>query len=728
MAQMNPPWDKTGNQIPPFPQVWNTRPAVAMDMTAYWALCNNFAGLDVNASQNQGGGNPGRYIPPHMRNRPAPSQQPSGQPPASQQQWNNRNTFYPTDRDRDSFGNVPSIQKSTKFKGGSRGRGDFTNFGNRTRRQNGDNRGAALPPRRGDYDRNWRDPESVQKFGGRDDRSGVYGGGTWDRRNGGIRRNDFDDTDWSRPLPRDDYTERQLFGNSHTGINFNKYEDIPVEATGEDCPSHISSFDECSLTEIIRNNIELARYSRPTPVQKYAIPIILAKRDLMACAQTGSGKTAAFLVPILNHIYENGPPKDLPEPQKFSSRIKQYPLALVLSPTRELACQIYDEASKFSYRSRVRPCVVYGGAEPIQQMKDLDRGCHLLVATPGRLVDMMERGKISLELVKYLVLDEADRMLDMGFEPQIRRIVLEDNMPPTGSRLTLMFSATFPKKVQELARKFLDNYIFLAVGRVGSTSENITQKIVWVDELDKRSFLLDLLNAAGLKNANPPPDSLTLTFVETKKGADALEHFLAEEGYPVTSIHGDRSQREREDALWSFRSGRTPILVATAVAARGLDIPNVKHVINFDLPSDVEEYVHRIGRTGRVGNLGLATSFFNEKNRNMALDLVELITETKQELPDWLAALAKEVQTEQRASNSRRYGGGARRYGSGGFGGRDFRQFNTRDPRGGGGARNMMTNSFQSPSYGYGTNQFVSTYNRGNYGGNYGSGTDWWGN
>ncbi|UYV71346.1 DDX3X [Cordylochernes scorpioides] len=250
-------------------------------------------------------------------------------------------------------------------------------------------------------------------------------------------------------------------------------------------------------------------------------------------------------------------------------------------------------------------------------------------------------------------------MLDMGFEPQIRRIVLEDNMPPTGERQTLMFSATFPKKVQELARRFLDNYIFLAVGRVGSTSENITQKVVWVDEPDKRSFLLDLLSAVNPNGANPG-DSLTLTFVETKKGADALEHFLHREGYPVTSIHGDRTQREREEALYSFKSGRTPILVATAVAARGLDIPNVKHVINFDLPSDIEEYVHRIGRTGRVGNLGLATSFFNEKNRNMALDLVELISEAKQELPDWLSALAKDVHGEMRSSNQRKVNSGRR--------------------------------------------------------------------
>lgn len=309
--------------------------------------------------------------------------------------------------------------------------------------------------------------------------------------------------DLTKPAPRNERVERELFGVAqHQGINFDKYEDIPVEATGHDCPKHIESFAEVEFTAILRENIELAHYDRPTPVQKYAIPIIRNKRDLMACAQTGSGKTAAFLVPILDQIFESGLPRNLPQPRP-GSRMKQYPLALVLAPTRELALQIYEEAQKFSYRSRIRPCVVYGGADPVQQMRDLDRGCHLLVATPGRLLDMVERGKVSLEMVRFLVLDEADRMLDMGFEPQIRRIVLQDNMPPVHERQTLMFSATFPKKVQELARNFMDNYIFLAVGRVGSTSENITQKIVWVDESDKRSFLLDLLNAAGLKSGNP---------------------------------------------------------------------------------------------------------------------------------------------------------------------------------------------------------------------------------
>uniref|UniRef100_A0A8C1J923 RNA helicase n=1 Tax=Cyprinus carpio TaxID=7962 RepID=A0A8C1J923_CYPCA len=451
---------------------------------------------------------------------------------------------------------------------------------------------------------------------------GGFGGGT-----GGNSRwvEEFrDEEDWSKPLSPNERLEHELFSGSNTGINFEKYDDIPVEATGTNSPGHIESFHDVDMGEIIMSNISLTRYTRPTPVQKYAIPIIKAKRDLMACAQTGSGKTAAFLLPVLSQIYTDGPGE-------------QYPISLVLAPTRELALQIYDEARKFSYRSRVRPCVVYGGADIGQQIRDLERGCHLLVATPGRLVDMMERGKIGLDYCKYLVLDEADRMLDMGFEPQIRRIVEQDTMPPKGARQTMMFSATFPKEIQILARDFLEEYIFLAVGRVGSTSENITQKVVWVEENDKRSFLLDLLNATG-------KDSLTLVFVETKKGADALEDFLYREGYACTSIHGDRSQRDREEALHQFRSGRCPIMVATAVAARGLDISNVKHVINFDLPSDIEEYVHRIGRTGRVGNLGLATSFYNDKNSNLTKDLLDILVEAKQEVPSWLENLAYEHQ------------------------------------------------------------------------------------
>uniref|UniRef100_A0A8C1RWZ6 RNA helicase n=1 Tax=Cyprinus carpio TaxID=7962 RepID=A0A8C1RWZ6_CYPCA len=557
----------------------------------------------------------------------------------------------------------------------------------------------------------WNAPKDTayNNFGGRSDRGKSSFFSLYER--GG------DDEDWSKPLPPNERVEHELFSGSNTGINFEKYDDIPVEATGQNCPPHIESFHDVDLGEIIMGNITLSRYTRPTPVQKYAIPIIKSKRDLMACAQTGSGKTAAFLLPVLSQIYTEGPGEALQamknsENGKYGRR-KQYPISLILAPTRELALQIYEEARKVAYRSHVRPCVVYGGADIGQQIRDLERGCHLLVATPGRLVDMMERGKIGLDYCNYLVLDEADRMLDMGFEPQIRRIVEQDTMPPKGLRQTMMFSATFPKEIQILARDFLEEYIFLAVGRVGSTSENITQKVVWVEENDKRSFLLDLLNATG-------KESLTLVFVETKKGADALEDFLYREGYSCTSIHGDRSQRDREEALHQFRSGRCPILVATAVAARGLDISNVKHVINFDLPSDIEEYVHRIGRTGRVGNLGLATSFFNDKNSNITKDLLDILVEAKQEVPSWLESLAYE---HQHKSSSR---GRSKRF-SGGFGARDYRQTSSSTSSGGFGSRGGRNTGGHGGNRGFGGGGFGNFYSSDGYGGNY-SQVDWWGN
>ncbi|XP_058823493.1 ATP-dependent RNA helicase bel [Topomyia yanbarensis] len=570
--------------------------------------------------------------------------------------------------------------------------------------------------------------------GGRDDR-GQGMGGRWNERGRG-------DIDYTQLTDRDERLELELFKNGNTGINFNKYEDIPVEATGDDVPPHINTFLDIELTEIIDNNIKLAHYDVPTPVQKYAIPIIMAGRDLMACAQTGSGKTAAFLVPILNQMYKHGisaPPQGRP----FNRR-KQYPLGLVLAPTRELATQIFEESKKFCYRSRMRPAVLYGGNNTQEQMRELDRGCHLIVATPGRLEDMIMRGKVGLDNIRFLVLDEADRMLDMGFEPQIRRIVEESKMPPTGERQTLMFSATFPKAIQELASDFLHNYIFLAVGRVGSTSVNITQSIFWVEENYKRSHLLDVLSKINAQNAGDDTDCLTLIFVETKKSADSLEDYLYSNNHPVTSIHGDRTQKEREEALKCFRSGRCPVLVATAVAARGLDIPNVKHVINFDLPAEVEEYVHRIGRTGRMGNLGVATSFFNDKNRNVANGLVRLLQETQQEIPAFL----EEMTTDRSWGNRARGGGRTQRYGgaSSTFGSRDYRQQNNsrnnnRDQRGGGGSSGGGGGGVGRSNYGGGNyNREEGGYYRnggsggggagGSYGGSYNnnssSGHDWW--
>lgn len=441
--------------------------------------------------------------------------------------------------------------------------------------------------------------------------------------------------------PRNERLERELFGEANdgqsqgTGINFDKYGDIPVEATGTDVPEPITEFTHPPVDEHLISNIKLARYTTPTPVQKYSIPIVGAGRDLMGCAQTGSGKTGGFLFPILSALFTHGPPPLTVQAPPSYGRAKAYPSTLILAPTRELVSQIHDEARKFTYRSWVRPAVVYGGAEMGAQLRQIERGCDLLSATPGRLVDLIERGRISLSNVRFLVLDEADRMLDMGFEPQIRRIVLGEDMPGVMDRQTLMFSATFPQNIQMLARDFLKEYVFLSVGRVGSTSENITQKIEYVEDRDKQSVLLDVLAAM-------PKGGLTLIFVETKRMADMLSDFLIYSNIPATSIHGDRTQREREYALDLFRSGRTSILVATAVAARGLDIPNVTHVVNYDLPSDIDDYVHRIGRTGRAGNVGHATAFFNRNNRNIVRDLIKLLQEAKQEIPPWLEMTASE--------------------------------------------------------------------------------------
>ncbi|KAJ1541593.1 DEAD-box ATP-dependent RNA helicase [Saccharomyces cerevisiae] len=279
------------------------------------------------------------------------------------------------------------------------------------------------------------------------------------------------------PAPRNEKAEIALFGVPEdpnfqsSGINFDNYDDIPVDAS-----------------------------------------------DLMACAQTGSGKTGGFLFPVLSESFKTGPSPQ-PESQGSFYQRKAYPTAVIMAPTRELATQIFDEAKKFTYRSWVKACVVYGGSPIGNQLREIERGCDLLVATPGRLNDLLERGKISLANVKYLVLDEADRMLDMGFEPQIRHIVEDCDMTPVGERQTLMFSATFPADIQHLARDFLSDYIFLSVGRVGSTSENITQKVLYVENQDKKSALLDLLSAST--------DGLTLIFVETKRMADQLTDFLS---------------------------------------------------------------------------------------------------------------------------------------------------------------------------------------------------------
>ncbi|CUM65009.1 uncharacterized protein PRCAT00002628001 [Priceomyces carsonii] len=518
--------------------------------------------------------------------------------------------------------------------------------------------------------------------------------------------------------PKNERLEIELFGVQDdpsfqsSGINFDNYDDIPVEASGEGVPEPINSFTAPPLDPLLVENVILSRFIRPTPVQKYSVPIVAGGRDLMACAQTGSGKTGGFLFPVLSESYMNGP-APVPEGAGAFSSHKVYPTALVMAPTRELVSQIFDEAKKFSYRSWVRPCVVYGGSDIGSQIRNLERGCDLLVATPGRLKDLLERGRVSLANIKYLVLDEADRMLDMGFEPQIRHIVQECDMPGVEERQTLMFSATFPRDIQMLARDFLKDYIFLSVGRVGSTSENITQKILYVEDDEKKSVLLDLLSA----NDN----GLTIIFTETKRMADNLADFLYDQGFPATAIHGDRSQYEREKALSAFKSGTSPILVATAVAARGLDIPNVAHVVNFDLPSDIDDYVHRIGRTGRAGNIGIATAFFNRNNKNIVKGLLDLLGEANQEVPDFLSKIARE------SSVGKSIRGAPVRGGRSGGPVRDFRRQGGSSYGGSSWGSSNGNGYGSSNGYGggYSSRGGQSSYGSSNYG-NPSSSNSWW--
>ncbi|KAL6602950.1 hypothetical protein ACP70R_043311 [Stipagrostis hirtigluma subsp. patula] len=456
--------------------------------------------------------------------------------------------------------------------------------------------------------------------------------------------------------------------------------DIPVEVKGEGAPAPADSFEAAGLAEAVLRNVARCGYESPTPVQRYAMPVVMAGRDLMACAQTGSGKTAAFCLPVISGLVAagtggSGGGGGRRDRGSFDRAAK--PRALVLAPTRELAAQINDEAKKFSFQTGLKVVVAYGGTPMYNQLRELERGVDILVATPGRLVDIVERSRVSLEAIKYLVMDEADRMLDMGFELQIRKIVDRMNMPKKSVRQTMLFSATFPPEIQTLASDFLSNYIYITVGRVGSSTDLIEQKVEFVNDGEKRGFLLDLLHKQSVGVANSKlQQPLTLVFVETKREADSLRYWLYSKGFPATAIHGDRNQQEREAALRSFKSGATPIMVATDVASRGLDVPNVAHVINYDLPKSIEDYVHRIGRTGRAGKAGTATAFFTDSNHPLAKGLLELMTEAKRDVPKWLVEYA-----ERPCYGGSSYGGRGRRSGGGG-GGRDY--YRSDDYSGGG--------------------------------------------
>jgi len=502
-----------------------------------------------------------------------------------------------------------------------------------------------------------------QNFYSEQDYGGMRGAGgdDWFHRRDGRRPNG-----WDGP------SERALFGDvkkrAETGIDFNEYDKIPVQLSGRDTASLVSieRFSEAKLSKPLLDNLGRCGYDRPTPVQKHSIPIVCEGRDVMACAQTGSGKTCAFMVPAMECLLRSGPPA---MPMDTRPKRTPMPCVVVMAPTRELASQIFEEGRKFAFKTGIKCCVVYGGADIREQRRELNQGCDVLVATPGRLTDMFERGLVTLAFTQFLILDEADRMLDMGFEPQVRNIVEGTDMGKlaTHQRQSMMFSATFPKEVQFMARDFLHDYVFITVGRVGSASELVEQHVVYSDDRDKVKILGDVLTE------HLPKDGLCLIFVETKRGADSLERELWNSGsIRVTTIHGDRSQSEREEALYNFRNGRSPVLIATDVASRGLDIPNVHLVVNYDMPKAIDSYVHRIGRTGRAGRRGKAVALVNDRCAGpMLRDLLDILYEGKQESPDWFEDLCRRV----------RGGGGGSRKGKGKGKGKGGHRFGGRDAR-----------------------------------------------
>ncbi|KAI1804788.1 DEAD-domain-containing protein [Daldinia bambusicola] len=443
--------------------------------------------------------------------------------------------------------------------------------------------------------------------------------------------------------PVNEELELTLFGRPNerhcAGVDFSKIAEITVSQEGENRIHPIFKFQDAGLHPIMMKNVEMAGYKTPTPIQKYCIPAIKMGHDLIAIAQTGSGKTAAYLIPILNQLM--GKVKKLaaprPSPQSFNNNTAKYiraePLVLIVCPARELAIQIFDEARKFCYRTMLRPCVVYGGGPIQEQLQQIGRGCDVLVATPGRLIDIMQRSHLfTLRRLRYMVIDEADEMLDADWHQEFEQI-LTGGEQEQGNVKYMLFSATFPGAVRAVAREYLAmNHIRVRVGRIGSTHANISQDIIFVKQELKREALIDLMYS--LEPAR------TIVFVNSKRTADEIDDYLFHKGMPCTSMHSDRTQREREDAMRAFRSGKTAILVATGVTARGIDVRNVRYVINYDLPNadhgGIQEYVHRIGRTGRIGYTGSATSFYTERDEPIAEDLTKILMETRQAVPDFL--------------------------------------------------------------------------------------------
>ncbi|HRX83901.1 MAG TPA: DEAD/DEAH box helicase [Phycisphaerae bacterium] len=389
-------------------------------------------------------------------------------------------------------------------------------------------------------------------------------------------------------------------------------------------------FADLRLIEPILRAVRTAGYDQPTPIQRQAIPHVLAGRDVLGCAQTGTGKTAAFALPILQRL--DAAPKSA-GPRRIRT--------LVLCPTRELASQIHESFLAYGRHTRQRCAVIFGGVNQNPQVRAIRAGVDILVATPGRLRDLMGQGLISLNSVEILVLDEADRMLDMGFLPDLRKIIAA---VPT-ARQTLLFSATMPDPIRKLTQDILKDPATVEVTPVSSAAPTVEHSVYHVEKPQKMALLTRLLAET--------PYSRALVFTRTKHGADRLVRHLAKAGVDAAALHGNKSQNARTRALADFRSARTPVLVATDIAARGLDVDDISHVYNFDLTADPETYVHRIGRTGRAGATGTAVSFCTADDRGSLADIERLIRAPIQRVGESAAPAAERQPAATRSHEPR---------------------------------------------------------------------------
>lgn len=422
---------------------------------------------------------------------------------------------------------------------------------------------------------------------------------------------------------------------------------LAIRVSGFDIPRPIKTFEDCGFSPQLMNAIAKQGYEKPTSIQCQALPIVLSGRDIIGIAKTGSGKTAAFVLPMIVHIM------DQPELEK-----EEGPIGVICAPTRELAHQIYLESKKFAKSHGVRVSAVYGGMSKLDQFKELKSGCEIVVATPGRLIDMLKMKALTMSKATYVVLDEADRMFDLGFEPQIRSIV--GQIRP--DRQTLLFSATMPRKVEKLAREVLTDPVRVLVGEVGMANEDITQIVnVIPSDADKLPWLLEKL--PGLIDNGD-----VLVFASKKATVDEIDTHLSQRGFKIASLHGDKDQASRMDILQKFKSGVYHVLVATDVAARGLDIKSIKSVVNFDIARDMDMHVHRIGRTGRAGDKdGTAYTLITQKEARFAGELVNSLIAAGQNVSMELMDLAMK-DGRFRSKRDARKGGGKRAKGRGAAG------------------------------------------------------------